>query len=230
MTRHERRVLLAAAIVLAVICSALFARAVLAQRAADLAHAQARAALVPLPTTPASDFTQRTMLAWSGGTEQMRYWQALQRFRLVTTAAQGAANYTLLPPLPLIFKLEETVAWLRKVATEDSSPSRRSRLEDMLGLAYYVDAELHRGEIPVEPELDGRAIAAFRSAVLLDGSDDAAKTNLEVLLRKQLASKKPVEQHPPPVPDLSRVQALLQSANGIPSQNGAVGRRLHGGY
>src|SRR5262249_29532188 len=110
------------------------------------------------------------------------------------------------------------------------SPKRRSRLQDMLGLAYYYDALLHRGEEPVEPELEQRAVGAFRQAVLLDSSNDAAKTNLEVLLRKLLQRHK---QHTPqqkPVPDTARVNSLIQSANGLASMNGAVGRRVHGGY
>ncbi len=230
MTRSERRWLLAGAIVLAIVCSALFARAVLAQRTADLARTQARAALLPAPKSPASDFAERAMLGWSGATDQMRYWQALQRFRLVTTEASGATQYTLLPALPLIFKLEETVSSLKRTAAEDDSRQRRSRLEDMLGLAYFYDAKLHPGEIPVEPQLEGSATAAFRSAVLLDGSDDAAKTNLELLLRKQRQTQSPQTQHPKLLPDLIRVLGLVQGANGLPSQNGAVGRRFHGGY
>ena len=46
MTQRERRALLAAAVVLALVCSVLFARAVLVRRASDLFRAQARAALV----------------------------------------------------------------------------------------------------------------------------------------------------------------------------------------
>jgi hypothetical protein len=230
MTRRERKALLVCAIVLALVCSLLFARAVLARRTADLARAQVRAALLSSRTSPASDVAERTMLRWSGATGQLRYWQALQRFRVVTAAAKQSTQYTLQPTLPLVFKLEQMVAALRGVAARDGSSERRSRLEDMLGLAYFYDASLHQGEEPVEPELERRAVAAFRQAVLLDSSNDAAKTNLEVLLQKLAQSRKPHTGSQKPVPDTSRVNSLIQSANGLPSMNGAVGRRVHGGY
>ncbi|HJU37853.1 MAG TPA: hypothetical protein VJ716_10600 [Gaiellaceae bacterium] len=229
MTRRERKALLVCAVVLALVCSLLFARAVLARRTADLARAQVRAALLATPKAPAPDFAERTMLSWSGGTGQLRYWQALQHFRLVASAARQSTQYTLLPQLSLVFKLEEMVASLRAVATQDDSPVRRSRLEDMLGLAYFYDAELHQGEFPVEPELEGRAISAFRQAILLDSSNDAAKTNLEVVLRKR-RTQKPHTVKQPPAPDQSRIESLPQSANGLTSLNGAVGRRVRGGY
>jgi hypothetical protein len=230
MTRRERRTLLAAAVVLALVCSLLFARAVLARRTADLARAQVRAALLPTPTAPASDVAERTMLGLSGGTAELRYWQALERFRVVTAAAAQSTKYTLQSGLSLVFKLEQTVTDLRKVAGEDGSPARRSRLEDMLGLAYFYDAEIHQGQVPIGPELDRKAIAAFRQAVLLDGSNDAAKTNLEVLLRISQRGRKAHTAHQKPIPDQSRVENLSESTNGLPSMNGAVGRRVHGGY
>ena len=229
MTRGERKVLLVCAVVLALVCSLLFARAVLARRTANLARAQVRAALLSSPKSPASDFAERAMLGWSGGTEQLRYWQALQRFRVVTADARSSAQYTLLPQLPLVFKLEQMVASLRGVAAKDGSPARRSRLEDMLGLAYFYDAELHQGEVPVAPELEAKAIAAFRQAVLLDSSNDAAKTNLEVLLRKRRSQKGHTVRQTA-APDQSRIENLAESANGLASMNGAVGRRVHGGY
>lgn len=229
MTRGERRALLACAIVLAVVCSLFFARAVLARRAADLYRAQARAALLPTPTSPSADFAERTMLGWSGATDQLRYWQALQRFRVVAAEAKQSTQYTLLPQLPLVFKLEQAVSYLRGVAAQDGSRERRSQLEDMLGLAYFYDAGVHQGEEPVESELEGRAIDAFREAVLLDNSNDAAKTNLEVLLRRQ-GSRKAHTAHQTPDPDQARVNALVEGTNGIASMNGAVGRRIHGGY
>jgi hypothetical protein len=99
----------------------------------------------------------------------------------------------------------------------------------MLGLAYYYDAGLHQGQVPVEPQLAGRAIAAFRQAVQLDGSNDAAKTNLEVLLRRQ-RNRKQGTPHQTPAPDQARVNGLIDSANGLASMNGAVGRRINGGY
>lgn len=230
MTRGERRALLVGAVVLAAVCSALFARAVLAQRASDLARAQARAAILPMPTSPASDAADRLMIGWSGGTAQMRYWQALQRFQVATTEALRATQYTLSPSLPLVFRFEQTVAYLKRIADEPDSPARRSQLQDMLGLAYFADAELHQGQEPIEPELDKKAIAAFRQAVLLDGSNDAAKTNLEVLLRLQPAPQKGGIPHQPTIPDAGRAEGQLQDAIGLPSQNGAVGRRVSGGY
>src|SRR5205085_7411181 len=145
-----------------------------------------------------------------------RYWQALQRFRVVTAEARPSAQYTLLPTLPIVFKLEQTVTYLRGVAAQDGSRARRSRLEDMLGLAYFYDAELHQGQEPVEPELEGRAIAAFRQAVLLDSSNDAAKTNLEVLLRRRRSNKSHTV-HQTPAPDQARVNALVEGAKGIAS-------------
>lgn len=229
MTRPERRALLAGAIVLALVCSLLFARAVLARRTDDLARAQVRAALLPTRASPTSDVAERTMLRWSGGTGQLQYWQALQHFRVVTAEASRSTQYSLLPTLPLVFKLEQTVAYLRGVAAHDGSRARRSRLEDMLGLAYFYDAALHQGEKPVEPELERRAIAAFRRAVVLDSSNDAAKTNLEVLLRRQRSHKSHTP-HQTPDPDQARVNSLVEGTNGLPSMNGAVGRRIHGGY
>ena len=230
MTRRERTTLLAGAIVLALLCSVLFARAVLARRTADYARAQVRAALLATPTSPTSDVAERTMLGWSGGTGRLRYWQALQRFRVVTAQANKSTQYTLLPTLPLVFKLEQTVTSLRALAAKEGSRTLRSRLQDMLGLAYYEDAALHQGEVPVTPQLEKRAVSAFRAAVLLDGTNDAAKTNLEVLLRKLLASRQPHTTHQKPVPDQARIETLIQSTNGLPSMNGAVGRRIHGGY
>jgi hypothetical protein len=99
----------------------------------------------------------------------------------------------------------------------------------MVGLAYFYDAGLHQGQEPVEPELERRAISAFRQAVLLDRSNDAAKTNLEVLLRR-LSSHSTHTPHQKPIPDTARVNSLIESANGLASMNGAVGRRIHGGY
>jgi hypothetical protein len=230
MTRGERKALLVCAVVLALVCSLLFARAVLARRTADLARAQVRAALLSTPKAPSSDVAERTMLGLSGGTAQLRYWQALQRFRLVSDQARQSTQFTLLPTLSLVFKLEQTVTYLRGVAERDGSRLRRSRLEGMLGLAYFYDAALHEGEEPVEPELEHRAVAAFRQAVLLDGSNDAAKTNLEVLLRKLQQSRRPNTPQQAPIPDQSRIESLPQSANGLASMNGAVGRRVHGGY
>jgi hypothetical protein len=230
MTRRERRAFLGGAIVLALVCSLLFARAFLVRRTADLTRAQVRAALLSSRTSPTFDAAERTMLGWSGGTEQLRYWQALQRFRVVSAEASQSTQYTLLPTLPLVFKLEQTVTYLREVAQQDASPTRRSRLEDMVGLAYFYDAALHQGEEPVGPALESRAIDAFRQAVLLDSSNDAAKTNLEVLLRRQQRSGKSHTPHQKPVPDTARVDSLIQSANGLASMNGAVGRRIHGGY
>jgi hypothetical protein len=230
MTRRERRAFLGGAIVLALVCSLLFARAFLVRRTADLTRAQVRAALLSSRTSPTFDVAERTMLGWSGGTEQLRYWQALQRFRVVSAEASQSTQYTLLPTLPLVFKLEQTVTYLREVAQQDASPTRRSRLEDMVGLAYFYDAELHQGEEPVGPALESRAIDAFRQAVLLDSSNDAAKTNLEVLLRRQQRSHKSHTPHQKPVPDTARVDSLIQGANGLASMNGAVGRRIHGGY
>lgn len=230
MTRRERRALLAGAILLAIVCSALFARAVFAQRAADLARAQARAALLPERTTPASDAAARAMLGWSGGTEQLHYWQALQRFRLVMPAALQATKYTVAPSLSLVFRIEETVTYLRSAALDARSPELRSRLEDLLGLAYYDDARLHAGEQPIAPQLERHAAAAFRQAVLSDGSNDAAKTNLEVVLRKLQASRRASGGNPKPPPDTSRVEGGLDSTNGFPQMNGAHGRRFHGGY
>jgi hypothetical protein len=230
MTRRERRALLGGAIVLALVCSVLFARALLARRTADLARAQVRAALLSAKTSPRFDVAERTMLGWSGGTEQLRYWQALQRFRVVSAEASQSTQYTLLPTLPLVFKLEQTVTYLREVAQRDGSRTRRSRLEDMVGLAYFYDASLHQGEEPVAPALERRAIDAFREAVLLDSSNDAAKTNLEVLLRRLQRSHRGQAAQQKPVPDQARVDSLIQSANGLASMNGAVGRRIHGGY
>jgi hypothetical protein len=230
MTRGERKALLAGAIALALVCSLLFARAVLARRTADFARAQVRAALLASKTSPSSDVAERTMLGWSGETANLRYWQALQRFRLVTAEVRPSTKYTLQPTLPLVFKLEQTESALRGIAAQDGSLARRSRLLDMLGLAYFYDAALHQGQVPVEPELEKRAIGAFRQAVLLDSSNDAAKTNLEVLLRRLLRNRKQHASGPKPVPDTSRVNSLIQSANGLASMNGAVGRRIHGGY
>jgi hypothetical protein len=172
MNRGERRALLAAAIVLALTCAVLFARAVLARRAADLFQAQARAALLSSKTPPASDVAARTMIGWSGGTGELRYWQALQRFRVMSAEASRATQFTLSPTLPLVFKAEQTVTYLRVLATQAGSPALRSRLEDMLGLAYFYDALLHAGEEPVESELEQRAVGAFREAVLIDNSND----------------------------------------------------------
>jgi len=230
MTRWERRAFLGCAIVLALLCSVLFARALVVRRTADLARAQVRAALLSARTSPKFDVVERTMLGWSGGTEQLRYWHALQRFRVVSAEASQSTQYTLLPTLPLVFKLEQTVTYLRQLAQQDGSRTRRSRLEDMVGLAYLSDASLHQGEEPVEPALKRRAIDAFRQAVLLDSSNDAAKTNLELVLRQLQRSHKSRTGNQKPVPDTARVDSLVQSANGLASMNGAVGRRVHGGY
>jgi hypothetical protein len=230
MTRRERRTLLAVAIVLAVLCSALFARAVFAQRAVDLSRAQARAALFREPTMPTSDAATRTMLGWSGGTGQLDYWQALQRFRVVTPAAVEDSKFAIGPNLAVIFRLEETATYLRSAAQDASSPALRSRLWDMLGLAYYDDARLHAGQVPIEPQLEQRAVVAFRQAVRNDASNDAAKTNLEVLLRKLLASHIPPPGHSTPVPDVKRVGGVLKLPTGAPEFNGAHGHKIRGGY
>jgi hypothetical protein len=230
MTRGERRFLLAGAVVLALVCAAFFARAVLAQRAADVAHGQVSAALFARASSPSSDAVDRAMLRWSGATGELRYWQALQRFRSVARGAKRTTQYTLSPSLPLVFRLEETVSELEKTAATPDTPERRSRLEDMLGLGFYYDALIHQGEDPVEPELDGKAIAAFRQAVLLDSSNDAAKSNLELVLLKQRQLHKVSTPHQKPIPDTGRSDQLIQSATGLPNMNGARGRRIRGGY
>lgn len=230
MTRRERRALLGAAIVLAAVCAALFARAVLAQRAADLSRGEARAALLPTRQPPRSDGAARGMLEWSGAIDQMRFWQALQRFHVVSARAKTAAQYTLVP-LGLIAELDAAEASLKRAAAEAGSPRRRSRLDDMLGLAYVYDATLHRGQEPIEPQLEAKAIVAFRHAALLDSQDDDAKTNLELLLRRQLRRKRRQQaERQGPLPDEARVQNLLQDAAGLPAQNGSVGRHFSGGY
>jgi hypothetical protein len=230
MTRRERWILLGGAIVLALVCSLLFARAVLAQRAADYAHAQARAAILVRETTPRSDFADQTMLGLSGATGQVRYWQALQRFRLVAARAVAATEVTVLPSLTLIFDLEQTEAYLRQVAAEAGTKGAGSRLYDMLGLAYYDDAVLHAGQVPVEPALIVKAIDAFRQAVLLDGSNEAAKTNLEFLLRKQLSQQPPKGPATKPVPDTNRADQGPDSPSGLPNYYGVVGKRIRGGF
>lgn len=230
MTRREKRSLLVAAIVLSVVCAVLFARAVVAQGAADLARAQARAALLPAKTSPSSDPVERALLDLSGASEQLHYWQALQRFRLVTQRAKVAEQYTLLP-LSIIFALDETAVSLAKSAAQDGSRARRSRLETMLGLTYVYDAELHRNQDLAEPQLTVSAIGAFRTAVLLDSSNNDAKTNLELLLQRQ---RRHIEQqqskYQKPLPGQSRAENALEKGGGLPSQNGAVGRHFTGGY
>ncbi len=230
MTRRERWILLGGAIVLALVCSALFARAVLAQRAADYAHAQARAAILVSATAPRSDFADRTMLGWSGATGQVRYWQALQRFRLVAARATAATEVTVLPSLALIFDLEQTEAYLRQVALEAGTKATSSRLYDMLGLAYYDDALLHAGQVPVEPALIVKAIDAFRQAVLLDGTNEAAKTNLELLLREQLSQRPPPAPPTKPLPDTNRADQGPPGPAGLPDYFGVVGKRIRGGF
>jgi hypothetical protein len=230
MTQRERRTLLGLAIVLAIACSALFARAVLAQRAADYARAEERSALLALRTSPSSNVADRTMLGWSGATGQVRFWQALQRFEVVGRQAEQAEQYTLAPPLSLVFQVGETETALRKTAVADHSRDRRSRLEDMLGLAYYYDAGLHQGEFPVEPQLLARSATAFRQAVLLDGTNAAAKTNLELALEAQRRAHQAKTPHTAAIPGQSRAQNTLQAAVGHTSNNGAVGKHFAGGY
>jgi len=230
MTRRERRVLFGGTIALAIVCSALFARAVLAQRAADYAHAQARAAILPSPAVPRPDFADRTMLSWSGATGQVRYWQALQRFRIVAARATEATQVTVGPTYGLLFSLEETETYLHQAAVEAGTSAIRSRLYDMLGLAYYADALLHAGPGPVEPALEAKSIGSFRQAVLVDGANEAAKTNLEVLLRKQLSHKHPKTKGAKAVPDTTRSAGGPQGANGLPAENGAIGKKFRGGF
>lgn len=230
MTRREKRLLLGGAIVLAVVCSALFARAVLEQRAADYAHAQARAAILVSATAPRSDFADRTMLNWSGATGQVRYWQALQRFRLVDARATAAAGLTSLPSLALIFDLQQTEAYLRKEAQNADASATRSRLYDMLGLAYVDDAVLHAGQVPVAPALDRKAIGAFRQAVLTDGTNEAAKTNLELLLRQQLSQEKPPGPPSKPLPDTNRADQGPPGPSGLPYYFGVIGKKIRGGF
>jgi len=231
MTRRERRALFGGAIVLAIVCSALFARAVFAQRAEDYAQAQVRAAIVGSPSAPTPDQADRTMLSWSGATGQVRYWQALQRFELVAARATDATRYTVSASLALIFNVEQTETYLRHAAVDAGTSATRSRLYDMLGLAYYLDAELHAGQAPVGPALVGKAIGAFREAVLADETNDAAKTNLELLLRKQLSNQS-AKPHPTNgVQDTQRAEGeSADPTGGLPMENGAVGPRFRGGY
>jgi hypothetical protein len=231
MTRREKRILLVGAIVLAVVCALLFARAVLAQRASDYAHAQARAAILVSATAPSSDVADRTMLGWSGATGQVRYWQALQRFRLVAARATAATQVTVVPSfIGLSFNLEQTEAYLRQAALEAGTNATRSRLYDMLGLAYYDDAALHAGQVPVGPALDAKAISAFRLAVLVDGTNEAAKTNLELLLREQLSQQQPPPPATKPVPDTNRADNGPDGPTGLPSFFGAFGKKIRGGF
>lgn len=230
MTRREKRILLGGAIVLAVLCGLLFARAVLAQRAADYAHAQARAAILVSAKAPTADVAERAMLRWTGATEQVRYWQALQRFRVIAARAVEATEVTVLPSLELIFNLEQTEAYLRAVAAEADTDASRSRLYDMLGLAYYDDAELHSGQVPVEPALDAKAISAFRQAVLLDGTNEEAKTNLELLLRKVLARSKGPKATANPLPDTNRADQGPDGPTGLPDLYGVAGKKIRGGF
>jgi hypothetical protein len=222
--------LLGGAIVLAVVCSALFARAVFAQRAADYAQAQARAAILVSATAPRSDLADRTMLSWSGATGQVRYWQALQRFRLIARRATAAAGLTSLLGLGVIFDLQQTEAYLRQAALEADTSAAGSRLYDMLGLAYFDDAELHAGQVPVGPALDAKAISAFRQAVVVDGTNEAAKTNLELLLRRQLSQRQPSTKPTKPLPDTNRADNGPDGPSGLPSYFGTVGKRIRGGF
>jgi len=100
----------------------------------------------------------------------------------------------------------------------------------MLGLAYYYDAVLHAGQGPVEPALDNKAIGAFRQAVLVDETNGAAKTNLELVLRKQLSLKPKPLNHTKPIPDTSRVNIDPGGPNGLPQENGGHGKRFTGGF
>lgn len=230
MTKGERRSLLGIALVLSLVCCALFARAVLAKRADDLARAQARAALLPTLKSPSSDGPGRSMLEWTGAIDQTRFWQALQRFRVISQQVETALQYTVVP-LTLISRLDAAEAALRTAVTQQHARGRRSRLENMLGLAYAYNARLHHGQEPIEPQLDGKAIVAFRRAVSLDGSDDDAKTNLELLLRQQQRrERKRQKEQPKLAPAQARSQNLMPSATGIPGQNGSVGRHFSGGY
>jgi hypothetical protein len=231
MTRRERRALFGGAVVLAIVCSALFARAVFAQRAADYAHDQVRAAILASPAAPTPDLADRTMLSWTGATGQVHYWQALQRFRLVTGRATEALQYSFAPSFALIFDVEQTETYLRQAAVEAGTSAASSRLYDMLGLTYYADAELHAGQFPVEPALEAKAIGAFQEAVLADGTNDAAKTNLELLLRRQLRRQKATPQPTKGVQDTQRAES--QSADpsgGLPMENGSIGPRFRGGF
>jgi hypothetical protein len=230
VTRWERRLLLGGAIVLAVVCSALFARAVIGQRAADYAHAQARAAILVSATVPRSDFADRTMLGWTGSTGQIRYWQALQRFRLISKRAIEAAGLTAMSSLGLIYDLAQTEAYLRREAVRGSTSAIRSRLYDMLGLAYFDDALLHAGQVPVGPALEAKAVGAFRQAVLADGTNEAAKTNLEFLLRKKLGQQQPPAGPTKPAQDTNRADNGTSEPSGLPSYFGAIGKKIRGGF
>src|SRR5262249_48235679 len=160
---------------------------------------------------------------------QVRYWKALQRFRLVAARATAATEVTVEPPLELIFNVEATEAYLRKEALAADTSATKSRLYDMLGLAYYNDAALHAGQVPVEPALEVKAIDAFRQAVLLDGTNEAAKTNLELLLRKQLSRQHPPTPPTPPLPDTQRADNIADDPAGLPAYFGAVGKRFRKG-
>ena len=97
--------------------------------------------------------------------------------RAITLTKQQAVT-------PAQFRARAPVeASLQRVRNRDGDPRRRSDAANLLGLMILgdpQDAETSPLETPVQ-----RAVREFRFAVRVDPTNDAAKTNLELMLQSQ---------------------------------------------
>jgi hypothetical protein len=90
----------------------------------------------------------------------------------------------------------EAEAALSAVAADDGSRRQASQASDLLGVLAFADATTgRRSATPVE-----RSVAAFRNAVRLDQGNEAAKYNLELLLRLLEARGQRIGPNPAPGP------------------------------
>jgi hypothetical protein len=115
------------------------------------------------------------------GVRRDRQWlDALQKFvvtrdRLLNQDQLGPAAYRL---------LHDSEAAISKV-TQDRDPLRSSQAYNLLGVLVFRSA--YPGD-SIDPGLVQDALTDLQTAVRVDGGDEAAKENLELVLRGLLAS------------------------------------------
>lgn len=171
------RLALALGCVLLATLALLFARDVWhAEKALRDADARATVSLVSAPAWEAGETlpfgAARTALGIDDDLE----------YRALVTRAIALSKQQAVTPQQFQARAPVETA-LERVKKEDDDPRRRSDAANLLGLMILgdpQDAETSPLETPTQ-----RAVREFRFAVRVDPSNDAAKTNLELMLQTQ---------------------------------------------